>query len=195
MFHTRAIYSADTGRTTEPLAEVACETQSISAAQRHRLFRAQFTESDGQYICVFNEKFLAKYIWVLLDMRQSIWLYVLIGIALIRFGWSLAGTVFLDGVMDAGGGVVALYAIFGLLGLLLVPVFFIALYLDAGTVRKSSSPWNPDRRFWVGGGIVISLLSYAVAYNPSIEIIAAVYLFYRFRNPSPKDSNNDPHIT
>lgn len=117
-------------------------------------------------------------------MRQSIWLYVLIGIALIRFSWSLAGTVFLDGVMDAGGGVVALYALFGLLGLLLVPVFFFALYLDAGIVRKRSSSWNPDRRFWVGGGILFSLLAYAVVRNPSIEIITAVYLFYRFRNPS-----------
>lgn len=56
--------------------------------------------------------------------------------------------------MDAGGGGIALYAIFGILGPSLVPVFFIALYVDAGTVRKSSSPWNPDRRFLVGGGIL-----------------------------------------
>lgn len=73
-------------------------------------------------------------------MRRSIWLYVLVGIALINFSWSLAGTVFLDGVMDAGGGVVALYALFGLLGLSLVPFFFIALYFDAGIVGNSPSP-------------------------------------------------------
>jgi len=128
-------------------------------------------------------------------MRRSTWLYVLIGIALISFSWSVIGTVFLDGVIDAGVGVVVLYILFGLLGFLLTPVFFIALYLDAGTVRKSSSSWNPNRRLWVGGGAIFSLLAYAVVYNTSVEVIAAVYLFRRFRNLGTEESNDDSNIT
>lgn len=115
-------------------------------------------------------------------MRTRKWLVLLGGITLVHVGWSLVGTVF-DGVLDAGGLIFVLYLFGGLLGVLLTPVYFVALYLDAGVVRQSSSPWNPDRLLWVGGGMVFSLSMFALSTNPLIEIITVAYLVRRFRNP------------
>ncbi|WP_135824360.1 hypothetical protein [Halorussus ruber] len=125
-------------------------------------------------------------------MRLSKWCYALVGITLVNLGWSLAGTVVRDGFFfDAGTVVSLVYLLGGLFGLLLTPVFFVALYADAGIVRGSSSPWNPDRRLWVGGGVLWSLLAYAVSRNPSIVFVVVPYLFRRFRNPVVDESDGD----
>lgn len=123
-------------------------------------------------------------------MRSSKWFYLLVGIALIHFISSLAGTVFLDSILGAGGVYPIFYAIFSIFGLILTPVFFIALYFDAGIVLESSSLWNPDRRLWIGGGILFSLVSYILLTNVLVEYIAFVYVIRRFRNPPVKKSGD-----
>ena len=128
-------------------------------------------------------------------MRSSKWYYVLIVITLLHVAWSLAGTMLRGSLFDAGVAVQVLYLLGGLLGLLLTPVFFIALYLDAGIVRESSSLWNPNRHLWVGGGILWSLLAFALVRNPAIELIAVAYLLRRFRNPACEGPDDDRHPT
>lgn len=116
-------------------------------------------------------------------MRGSKWFYLLVGIALIQFLSNLAGTVFWGSIMSTGGVFPVLYAMFSIFGLLLTPIFFIALYFDAGVVLDSTSLWNPDRRLWIGGGILFSLLSYVHFTNILVEYIALIYVIRRFRNP------------
>lgn len=123
-------------------------------------------------------------------MRTSKWYYLLVAIVLLQTVWSLVGTTFT--LFEAGVVVRLLYLFGGLLGVLLTPVFFVALYFDAGIVRESSSPWNPDRRLWVGGGILCSLLGYALVRNPSVEFVGIAYLLWRFRNPASAEPDADP---
>lgn len=128
-------------------------------------------------------------------MRSSKWYYVLVVIALLHVAWSLAGMILKGSLFDAGVAIQILYLLGGLLGLLLTPVFFIALYFDAGIVREGSSLWNPNRHLWVGGGVLCSLLAYALVRNPAVELIAIAYLLRRFRNPASEGLDEDRQPT
>jgi len=92
--------------------------------------------------------------------------------------WSLGGVDFLT------SGPFALFG-FGLLvalQTLLLPVFFAALYLDAGVVRNSTDPWSPSRWLWVGGGALATLVVYATARNTTavVVLVGLAYLGRRF---------------
>lgn len=65
--------------------------------------------------------------------------------------------------------------------LILTPVFYYAIHRDSAGIRNSDSTWIPDRRLWVGGGSLFSLLSIVLYLNPLIHYVAAIYLIQRFR--------------
>lgn len=117
-------------------------------------------------------------------MRTSKWLVAVAGITLLHLAWTATMTaaparIASDPWMLFGLGFLTL------LLLALTPVFFAALYLDAGHVRESASPWNPDRRLWVGGGIAACVVAYALVHAFVVGFVGAAYLFRRLQNPAP----------
>ncbi|WP_157971757.1 hypothetical protein [Halorussus litoreus] len=65
--------------------------------------------------------------------------------------------------------------------LVLTPVFYHAMYRDAGGIRDGDGSWMPDRRVWVGGGVLFSLLGVVLYLNPLTHYVAAIYLTQRYR--------------
>lgn len=107
------------------------------------------------------------------------WRFRLVAIAIVNVAWSLSAvrassTQFPFG-MSAYGLVVG-----GSL-LVLTPVFYHAIHRDIGAIRESDAPWAPDRRVWIGGGVVLSLLGVGLYLNPFTHYVAAIYLFRRYR--------------
>lgn len=117
-------------------------------------------------------------------MRTSKWLLVVAGITLLDLAWSIAGWVLGDALLGSGPFAVASFALVGFLVFLLAPVFFAALYLDAGRVRASTSPWTPDRRLWVGGGVAVCAAAYALLHSNVVGFVGLAYLFRRLRHPA-----------
>lgn len=108
---------------------------------------------------------------------------MILGIALYDLGFGMYAAVFLPPITQVSALVGGLYIAGTLLSLLLYPVFYVALFLDAGAVRESASAWTPDRRIWVGGSIIFSLITYLLTRNGLVFVIAFAYLLVRYRNP------------
>lgn len=77
------------------------------------------------------------------------------------------------------------FGLFTLLVLALTPVFFLALYLDAGHVRESGSAWTPDRRLWVGGGVAVWVAAEVLLHANAVAFLGVPYLVQRLRHPAP----------
>ena len=94
---------------------------------------------------------------------------------------------------DATGGSVTaldvLPAAFYLLALVLIPVFALALYLDARAVARSTETWTPDPRLWGASGIVLPGAGLALLDSPLLLFLASAYLLRRFRS---RDAGGDP---
>lgn len=118
-------------------------------------------------------------------MRTSKWLLVVAGITLLDLAWSIAGWVLGDALLEVGPFTLANFVLLGFLIFLLTPVFFAALYLDAGRVRESPSPWIPDRRLWVGGGVAVCASAYALLHSNVVGFVGLAYLLRRLRHPAP----------
>ena len=81
--------------------------------------------------------------------------------------------------------------LFALLVLALTPVFFLALYLDAGHVRESAAAWTPDRRRWVGGGIAVWAAAFYLLHTNAVWYVGVAYLVQRLRHPAPVTTRGD----
>lgn len=117
-------------------------------------------------------------------MRTSGWLLVVVAVTVLD--------VVQSGIVVAFGGSLA-SAPEALLGValltvfvaVLTPVFFVALYFDAGVVRESGSPWTPSRLRWVGGGVIVLVGTYLLTSMFSLAFIGVPYLVQRYRARTP----------
>lgn len=113
------------------------------------------------------------------SLRRNRWQFRLVAISVVNVVWSLTAVRTSGATFPFGLSTYELF-IGGSL-LVLTPAFYHAIYRDAGGVRDSDSPWVPDRRIWVGGGVCFSLLSVALYLNPLAHYVAAIYLIQRYR--------------
>ncbi|MFC6989540.1 hypothetical protein ACFQJD_14020 [Haloplanus sp. GCM10025708] len=67
---------------------------------------------------------------------------------------------------------------------LLGSAFYYALYRELRAVRESDTPWDPNVRLWITGGVSFSALGVLLFLNPLVHYVAALYLVRRFRNPA-----------
>ncbi|MFA1609420.1 hypothetical protein [Halobellus rubicundus] len=86
-------------------------------------------------------------------------------------------------------------AAFVLLSLVLIPVFAIALYVDARAVARSAETWTPDPRLWGVAGVVAPAVGLALVDSPLLLFVGSAYLLRRFRprDPSPAGIGPDAH--
>ena len=125
------------------------------------------------------------------SLRRNQWQFRLVAISIVNVGWSLTAVRTTSTTFPFGLSTYELF-IGGSL-LILTPVFYHAIYRDAGDVRESDSQWVPDRRLWVGGGVCLSLLSIVLYLNPLTHYVAAIYLIQRYRktvSTGPAESIN-----
>jgi hypothetical protein len=115
-------------------------------------------------------------------VTRTKWWYVLAGVAVLNVVWSLAGV--LSGE-TLGVGPASLWVLFGGSLLLLTPLFYLALYRETTTARDRHTPWNPDSRLWLGGGVIISVIGAVLFLNPLTHYVAGLYLVRRFQRGRP----------
>ncbi|QCC44700.1 uncharacterized protein HBSAL_05100 [Halobacterium salinarum] len=117
------------------------------------------------------------------SLRRNQWQFRLVAISLLNVVWSFTAVRTSSTTFPFG---LSTYELF--LGgslLILTPVFYHAIYRDTGGIRESDSPWVPDRRIWVGGGVCFSFLSIMLYLNPLAHYVAAIYLIQRYRKTVP----------
>ncbi|MCO8243778.1 hypothetical protein [Haladaptatus sp. AB643] len=114
-------------------------------------------------------------------MERTHWWYMLVGIAALNVVWSLAGVLSGDRITT---GPATLWIFLGGSILLLTPMFYYALYRDTGVVGDDNSSWTPNRRAWIGGGVLVSTVGFVVFLNPLIHYITGLYLVRRYRKSS-----------
>ncbi|WP_128476023.1 hypothetical protein [Halorussus pelagicus] len=123
------------------------------------------------------------------DSERTPWRFRLLTAAALNVVWSFSA------VQSSGSSYPFDLSAWGLaLGvsvLVLTPVFYHALYRDAGDIRESDSRWVPDRRLWVGGGALVSAASLALFLNPLVHYVAAAYLVQRYRKFPGRDLAGD----
>lgn len=113
------------------------------------------------------------------SLRADRWRFRLVVVALVNVVWSFHAELAGGGPLPFG--LTATGAVVGVSTLLFTPAFYHALYRDAGGVREIDVDWTPDRRLWVGGGVLLSLVSVALYLNPLTHYVAAAYFVQRYR--------------
>ncbi|WP_353634560.1 DUF4870 domain-containing protein [Halobacterium sp. NMX12-1] len=114
-------------------------------------------------------------------MQTTRSLYVVAGITLVHLAWAAWLAVASPESLLASPWSLAGVAVVGALLFVLVPVFFAALYVDAGAVAASGAPWSPDRRLWVGGGVLLVAAAYVTVHSLLTGVVGAAYLLKRAR--------------
>lgn len=125
------------------------------------------------------------------SLRRNQWQTRLVAISVVNVVWSVTAVRTSSTTFPFGLSTYELFVGGSLL--VLTPVFYYAMYRDAGGIRDGDGAWVPDRRVWVGGGILFSLLAIVLYLNPLTHYVAAIYLIQRYRKTpwtDPADSVN-----
>lgn len=117
-------------------------------------------------------------------MRATKSLLVVAAVTLLDLAWKAIMATASEQIATDGWSLIG-FGLFTLLLAALTPVFFAALYWDAGHVRESGADWTPDRRLWVGGGVAVWLAVYAASSSSAVGYLGVAYLVQRLRHPAP----------
>lgn len=111
-------------------------------------------------------------------MERTQWWYSLVSIAVLNAIWSLVGVLSGDTISV---GPAFVWILFGGSFIFLTPVYYYSLYREISTVQDIGSPWRPDLRVWVGGGILLTLIGSILFLNPMTHYVTGFYVLQRFR--------------
>jgi uncharacterized Tic20 family protein len=127
-------------------------------------------------------------------MRVTKSLLVVAAVTLLDLAWKAIMATASEQIATDGWSLIG-FGLFTLLLAALTPVFFAALYWDAGHVRESGADWTPDRRLWVGGGVAVWLAVYAASSSSAVGYLGVAYLVQRLRHPAPERVEPDDERT